>query len=107
LVLDEQDEPMLATTIPVNGITEWSGTAWTKRDLAGAQAPFAVLDSTGAPMMVTTTWRITHMTGGTWLPTVPTPVPVGTAARYARITGTPDRQPVVAWQETTPAPGRI
>src|SRR5204863_3390113 len=59
------------------------------------------------PMMLTTQWRVTHFTGGAWLPTVPTPVVVGSSARFPHITATPDRQPVVAWQEPTPSPGRV
>lgn len=106
-ILDDQDQPIIGTTSPVNGVTTWTENAWTKRDVAGAQTPFVGLDSVMAPMMVTTSWRITHFTGGTWLPTVPTPVPVGTSARNARIAATPDRQPVVAWQEPTPSPGHV
>lgn len=106
-ILDDQDQPIIGTTSPLNGVTRWSGSVWTKSAVAGAQTPFVALDSLAAPMMVTSNWRIAHFTGGSWLPNVPTPVPVGTSARNARITATPDRQPVVAWQEPTPTPGHV
>lgn len=106
-LLDDQDQPIIATTTPVNGVTVWSGSAWLKRDLASALAPSAAIDATGAPMMVNGTWRISHLTGGTWLPTIPTAIIVGSSAKNPRITATPDRQPVVTWVEPTPTPGKI
>lgn len=106
-LVDDQGQPIVATTVPVNGVTTWNNGTWTKRDLAGAQAPFAAIDAGGAPMMLTTQWRVTHFTGGAWLPTVPLPVVVGSSARFSHLTATPDRQPVVAWQEPTPSSGGV
>jgi hypothetical protein len=106
-LLDTQARPMIATAAPVNGVTAWEGAAWVKHEFSGAPTASAAIDASGAPMMVNGSWRITHLTGGTWLPTVPTAITVGSSAKNPRIAATPDRQPVVTWFEPTPAPGKI
>ena len=106
-LLDDQARPIVATVTPVNGVTAWEGSAWVKHDLAGTLAPSAAIDATGAPMIVNGNWRIAHLTGGTWLPTVPSAIAVGPSAKNPHIAATPDRQPVVTWLEPTPTPGKI
>jgi len=110
LAINDQDNPVVGIVGSTVGLEVWTGTAWSPGASIGATTPFVTLDSSDYPSMVQVQqsgWHVEHLTNGTWLPAISTPIPVSTMSDSPRLAATRDRRPVVGWHDSSLPPGRI
>ena len=111
LILTEQGSPIVSVISgSINGAFLWNGTSWTLTSGVAATNAFAALDAAGNPVMLNssgTSWVPEHLTNGTWLPSVSSPVPSSSTSNDPNITNTPGGLPAVAWYDPSVTPHGI
>jgi Bacterial Ig-like domain len=112
VVMNDEGAPIVSVVNSNNasGAFIWNGTSWAFTAGSGAANASVGLDPSGNPVMlnsITTSWVPDHLTNGTWLPLVSSPVPSSTTASNPSLATTSDRLPVVAWYDPAQSPPAI